>query len=238
MSGEPAPIKSTALRIFRGLSESYDSVLDYATLLQDRRWKEWVVAEAGLKNGSEVLDLGCGTCVLEERLPDHCRVIGVDITEEMLRRARGKPLQNVDSLLLSDGEKLPFRESCFHAVVSCYLVKYCDSRVLVSEMARVLKPGGSLVLYDFVVPRGALWPLNAIYIYGGLPVIGKLMQMCRADSARTFSELPGIISGRRWDAGFRKILSESGFSDVEEKQLPGGAAVGFRATKTSAPSAV
>jgi len=234
MSSKPVPIKRTALKIFQGLSGSYDLVLDYATLMQDRKWKNWVAKRAELRPGSSVLDMGCGTCVLEERLRKDCSIVGVDLTEQMLRIAQGKRLQNVGSLLLSDGERLPFRDACFDAVTSCYVVKYCDTETLLSEMRRVLRPGGRLVLYDFVRPRGALWPMAAVYIYGGLPLLGRLMTMNHAGSATTFSELPWIIRGRRWEVGFAGALDDAGFSDVEEKPLSGGAALGYAATRVSA----
>jgi demethylmenaquinone methyltransferase/2-methoxy-6-polyprenyl-1,4-benzoquinol methylase len=234
MSGEPAPIKRTALRIFRGLSGSYDRVLDYATLMQDRRWKGWLATTAGLKPGSRVLDVGCGTCVLEERLRMDCSIVGVDLTEQMLRVAQGKRLRNVASLLLSDGERLPFRDGCFDAVTSCYLVKYCDASVLLAEIGRVLRPGGRLILYDFVRPGGALWPLNSMYVYGGLPVIGRLMRMQHAGTATTFLELPQIIRGRRWDTGFAEAMASAGFTSVERKPLSGGVATGYGATRAEA----
>ena len=229
-----ASMQQTALRIFGGLSGSYDSVLQYATLMQDRRWKEWVVRSVGLKSGSKVLDIGCGTCVLEERLRSDCLVVGVDLTMAMLRVAQGKHLRNVESLWLSDAERLPFKDRCFDAAASCYLVKYCDAETLVSEMARVLRPGGKLALYDFVTPRGNLWPLNAIYAYGGLRVAGRLLEMYHAKSAYTFSALPRIITTRRWEAGFGKRLEDSGFVNVQGTLLSGGTAAAFRAVRKAA----
>ena len=228
---EPADGKREALKIFRGLSASYDPVLDYGTLMQDRRWKEWVVKGAGLMSGSKVLDIGCGTCVLEERLRRDCLVIGVDISEEMLRIGQARRSQTVDSMLQSDGEELPFRDGTFDAIVSCYVVKYCESKILASEMARVLKPGGKLALYDFIRPRGTLWPLNAIYTYGGLPLFGKVLRARGSSSAYTFEALPKIITSSRWEERFGDELSAIGFSVVERTLLSGGAAMGFLAVK-------
>ena len=231
MSGEISPLKRSSLRIFGGLAKSYDSVLAYATLMQDRRWKDWVVRSAGLKSGMKVLDIGCGTCVLEESIGPNCQVVGMDLSEEMLTVGRSKRLGNIGSLIHSDGERLPFRNESFDAVLSCYVVKYCDESRLVSEAARVLRPGGRLAFYDFVRPRGALWPLNAIYAYGGLRIAGRILSLSHADTAYTFSALPGIIEKRPWDASFSQTLASHGFYAIEETLLPGGVAAGFQAEK-------
>ena len=228
---EPGQGKQEALRIFSGLSTTYDSVLDYCTLLQDRRWKGWATRSLALTGDAKVLDIGVGTSLLEERLQRDCFVVGIDLSEEMLRVGQARRPWIVSSLLLSDGEKLPFKDCAFDAVVSCYVVKYCEPGVLASEVARVIRPGGRLVLYDFVRPRGTLWPLNAFYTYGGLPLIANALKMKGSTAAYTFEALPKIIASSRWEESFGEELSKSGFSTVERTLLSGGTAMGFVAVK-------
>ena len=228
---ESAPLKATALRIFAGLWSSYDTALEYGTLMQDRRWKSWVIGNLGGRDGATVLDVGCGTCVLEEMMPGGSSMIGVDLTDGMIRLGQGKHIPRVTSLLRSDGERLPFKASSFDAVVSCYVVKYCSGDLLVSEMARVLKPGGRLVIYDFARPRGRLWPFNALYVYGALRIIGELLELMDLSVSTTFTELPGIIARSSWDEGFRETLIRAGLTPRAEKVLSGGVTVGFVADK-------
>lgn len=226
-------LSETSEKIFSGLSQSYDTVLDYATLLQDRRWKEWVMKEAGLRRGAgvRVLDVGCGTCVLEERMPEDLDLVALDLSPEMLRVGQHKRVAGSNSLLLSDAQHLPFADSSFDAMVSCYVVKYCDARKFVLEALRVLRPGGRLVLYDFVRPRGSLWPANALYTYGGLRIAGRFLELKGAKSAYTFSKLPRIIETRPWEVGFAEMLDRAGFTEVRARLLTGGTAMGFSGTK-------
>jgi len=228
---EDATLKATALRIFAGLWGSYDEVLEYATLMQDRRWKRWVIGNLGESSGATFLDVGCGTCVLEEMMNGDGSTVGIDLTEGMVRAGQRKHISRVASLLQSDGERLPFKASSFDAVVSCYVVKYCSPDLLVSEMARVLKPGGRLVVYDFARPRGRLWPLNALYVYGGLRIVGDLLELMGRSASTTFTELPGIIARSSWDVGFQEKLIRAGLTPRKEKLLSGGVSVGFVADK-------
>jgi len=226
-------LQPLARRIFEGLSPSYDRVLEVATLLQDRYWKRWLLEKASIREGEKILDVGCGTGVLEERLAaGNGRVIGLDLTEEMIRAAQGKRIPSIDSLCLGDAENLPFSDGSFDLLLSCYVVKYCSASVLATEAARVLRPGGRLVLYDFSSPRGAYAPFLAFYVYGVLRILGAVLRLVRARGAFTYEALPTVIQTRRWDEEFEGLLRSAGFGDVGRKRLSGGAATGFWATKS------
>ena len=225
-------LQPLARKIFVGLSPSYDRVLEVATLLQDRYWKRWLLEEASIADGETILDVGCGTGVLEESLPaGRGMVVGVDLTEEMLRLAQRKRVPSLESLCAGDAERLPFRDGSFDLLLSCYVVKYCSGSLIASEAARVLRPGGRLVLYDFSSPRGVYAPLLAFYVYGVLRIIGALLKRVDAGAAFTYEALPSVIQTRRWDESFEGVLMSAGFRDVGRKRLSGGAATGFWATR-------
>lgn len=224
-------IRITARTLFKRLSPFYDRVLDYATLFQDRYWKRWLLREAQPARDSTVLDLGCGTCVLEDYLCRvGCEVIGVDLTEEMLRVGIGKRLNCLGALIVGDAEMMPVREKTFDAVLSCYVAKYCDLDAFVSEVSRSLKPGGRFVLYDFSSPHGPFALFHSFYLYGVLRLVGRVLKRAVPGLSFTFENLPTIVSVRRWDERLEAELGKKGFSAIRKKKLSGGVVTAFSAT--------
>jgi ubiquinone/menaquinone biosynthesis C-methylase UbiE len=221
-------LKGVSVEIFAGLARSYETALDYCTLFQDRRWKDWVARRLGRRAAELVLDIGCGTLVLEERMAKFGhRFVGVDLSPEMTEAGARKSAANVELLMNGDAECLPFRDGAFGSVVSCYVPKYVDAWRLASEVARVTKPGGSVVLYDFARPIGLMAPFLWLYIQWGLRVAGLALRASRKSEAATFMNLPWIIEGTRWDSELPRAMEENGIVEVESARLTGGAVFAF-----------
>jgi ubiquinone/menaquinone biosynthesis C-methylase UbiE len=224
-------MKTTARSIFEGLSGSYDAVLRYATLLQDDYWKRWLVSASSIKPNHTVLDLACGTTVLERFLwTKGCSIIGVDLTEEMLRVAQARQPATSEALLVGDAESLPFNDNQFDLVFSCYLAKYAKLDRLSSEVYRILKPGGRLNLYDFSRPRGRFGILYSLYLLF-LLAIGKAMRRSETGISFTFRKLPKILSKTTWDDEMEGVLLRQRFVRVGWKKLTRGVVTAFWASK-------
>jgi demethylmenaquinone methyltransferase / 2-methoxy-6-polyprenyl-1,4-benzoquinol methylase len=232
MGQRAAPLTEKALEIFEGLAGAYDRTLDLATVFQDRRWKRWLLERSGVRRGSRVLDVGCGTCVLEESLePLGCEVVGVDLTEEMVRIGRSKGLGSSGSLVVGDAQRLPFSGSSFDSVLSCYVPKYCAMELLVPELSRVTRAGGRLVMYDFAKPVGRLAGIVSAYEELALPVAGAGMRAVHSPVATTFEELPGIIKASDWDRRAKALLERSGMVVTDVARMTAGTVAGFAAVK-------
>ena len=232
---DPKSLHREALTIFRGLAKSYDRVVDFATFFQDRYWKSWAVRNLGQGGGAPALDIGCGTLLFEERVG--CRgwtFVGLDLTEEMLKLGVTKNLRNVGLLVAGDGERLPFPDETFGAVVSCYVPKYVEVQRMAQEVGRVSRPGAIAVFYDFARPRGRFAPLIDLYTRGGLKVVGWMLRLGRRKEAATFAALPRIIREADWDRRIREAMETSGFDTIEARPLTGGAVFGYCGRKRPA----
>ncbi len=125
----------------------------------ERRWRHYLTATfertfAALapRPGERILDVGCGTGLalarLAEAQPD-LHLAGVDLSAEMLARARGRLPQSV-SLARGDARHLPFAAAQFDAVITSNALHYLDDPAqALDEMARVLAPGGRLIVTDW-----------------------------------------------------------------------------------------
>jgi demethylmenaquinone methyltransferase / 2-methoxy-6-polyprenyl-1,4-benzoquinol methylase len=224
--------KEAALELFGGLAPEYEKALDLATVLQDRYWKKWVAEKAELRGSDRVLDVGCGTLVLEERLlPAGCGVVGLDLTDRMLRVGQRKRLANVMALVNGDAESLPFADETFDAVVSCYVAKYVALGRLVAELARVVRPGGRVVLYDFVSPRGAFRLPLALYVRAVIGTAGSVLRAIESEASTTFLRLPGIVEGATWDRRLLSLTRAHGMETLAFARLTGGAVCAYAGAK-------
>ncbi len=183
-----------------------------------------------------VLDMATGTGALALRLcrRDGLRVTAADVTRPMLLQAARRSASTGASpdLIECTAEAAPFADATFDAVVFTYLLRYvADVPATLGELARVLKPGGTMASLDFAVPRGLADPLWRLYTAVGLPLAGALLSPAwhavgsfLGPSIRDFYQ--------RWpEERLLQAWRERGFSDVESRRLSLGGAVVIWGTK-------
>jgi demethylmenaquinone methyltransferase / 2-methoxy-6-polyprenyl-1,4-benzoquinol methylase len=206
----------SARTLFAPLGPTYDR---YAALLsfgQDPRWRRFLVSRVDVAARATVLDVATGTgAVARELLAQKgCTVVGVDQSPEMLAEARRRLPAGV-TLIQGSAEKLPFPDNAFDALTFTYLLRYVDDPAAVlRELARVVRPGGTIAGLEFAVPRGVWRPLWELYVRVGLPAAGRVLSPGWAEvgaflgpSIRDFYR---AYPERRllelwWDAGVRDV---------------------------------
>ncbi len=135
-------------RFYREFAWTYDVV---AALVSRGLWQYWIVAVVPYLHGRSVLELGSGTGYLQRALHTQgIRAVGLDVSPQMLRRARRKVEQSGSSpdLLQGRAQQLPFPAATFSDVVATFPAEYILERATLADAWRVLEPGGRLLLID------------------------------------------------------------------------------------------
>lgn len=173
---------TTARELFAPLGPTYDRWSRLLSLGQDPRWRSFLVSRIEAGPADEVLDVATGTAAVAIELAHRtgCRVVGLDQSPEMLKtgRSRVEAAGLSDRIRLVEGsaEQLPFADDSFDALTFTYLLRYVESpEATLRELARVVRPGGSVAALEFGLPRGVWRPLWELYVRVGLPVAGRLV---------------------------------------------------------------
>ena len=169
-----------AERLFAGIAPQYERMGALLSFGQDGRWRRFLVSKTNAVPGSWALDVAAGTQLVSRELAarKRVRVVALDQSEPMLRAGREpNRLAGLDDRIhpvLGQAERLPFEDEAFDAVTFTYLLRYVeDPAATVRELARVLRPGGSMAMLEFHVP-GAPLARAGWWIYTRLlmPILG------------------------------------------------------------------
>jgi demethylmenaquinone methyltransferase/2-methoxy-6-polyprenyl-1,4-benzoquinol methylase len=207
--------------MFSRLAERYDLVNDIMSLGLHRPWKRQTVRLAlAPTRGARVLDLCCGTGDLAFRAEEGGarQVVGADFTLPMLavaRRRRSRRESRI-SLVQADALALPFRDGSFDAITIAYgLRNIAEPERALSEMRRVLAPGGRLAVLDFGKPsnRG----VNAIYqafLRTMMPAVGWIFH----GDPETYLYIPESLKIYPGQRGVEQMMRETGLSNVRVEE--------------------
>jgi demethylmenaquinone methyltransferase/2-methoxy-6-polyprenyl-1,4-benzoquinol methylase len=167
----------SARTLFAPLGPTYDRYAAVLSFGQDARWRRFLVARMDVGPQDTVLDVATGTGAVARELLErkHCAVVGLDQSPEMLEEARRRLPQTV-KLVEGSAERLPFPDASFDALTFTYLLRYVpDPAGTLRELARVVRPGGTIGGLEFALPSGAWRPLWELYVRVGLPVAGRMI---------------------------------------------------------------
>ncbi len=178
------PSKEETLRLFAGLPRRYDLAGALLSFGQDPRWRRAMVRGIQAMPGDRVLDVATGTGMVAEALVRRygCTVVGLDQSSEMLSGAQAKldrdpRLASSIELVRGEAESLPFGDGEFDHLTFTYLLRYVDDPgATLTELARVVKPGGRIASLEFMLPPN---PIARVLWRGYtrlcMPVLGRLI---------------------------------------------------------------
>ena len=221
-------LNATARRLFAPIALNYERCSALLSLGQDPRWRGELVRRLDLPYGARVLDVAAGTGLITRLLEARGHeVVALDLSVEMLERAR----RGGATVVLAAAEAVPFPDATFDGLTFGYLLRYVTEPLqTLRELARVVRPGGSIGMVEFGRPCGIWGPPWWLYTRAGLPVAGFL---AGAGWARV-----GLFLGPSIDLFHRRFPAEAlaalwdsaGLTDVriERPSLGGGLVVWAR----------
>ena len=229
-----------ARALFAPLGPRYDRVGAFLSLGQDPRWRRFLVDRTDAGPYDTVLDVATGTAAVALELvrQKDCFVVGIDLSPEMLAVGRQQVLlagaTKKVRLQEGDARSLPFDDGLFDAVTFTYLLRYVeDPAATLRELARVVKPGGTMAGLEFGVPRGIWRPLWDVWVGVGLPGAGRVI-------GNGWHEVGTFLGGsirehyEKWP--LERLLGawrEAGIGDVRARRLSLGGGIVTWGRKTT-----
>jgi len=212
-------------RIFTGIARSYDRVGAVFSFGQDPRWRHALVDAVGAEADDVVLDVATGTGLVAVELARRygCRVVGLDRSADMLTEAsRRNGL--ISGLVNARAERLPFADGSFDHVTFTYLLRYVDDpAATLEELARVVRPGGTVAMVEFGLPRGVWRPPWDVWIGVGLPLAGRLVSPGWHEVGRFLGPSIREFYGRLPERELLGLWPRAGIGDVAGRRLSFGA---------------
>ncbi len=211
--------------VFDSVASRYDLMNDLMSVGLHRAWKAYTVMVANVQPGQRVLDIAGGTGDLAkafaQRVGSSGQVVLSDINEAMLRTGRDRLLDEGCALnsIVCDAEHLPFGDASFDLVsVAFGLRNMTHKDVALTEMNRILKPGGKLLVLEF---SRVAKPLEKAYDWYSFKVLPRIGQWVTgdADSYRYLAESIRMHPGQE---DLKQLMRASGFGHVDYHNLTGG----------------
>ena len=227
--------KEQVAQMFDTISKNYDGLNRVISFGIDVKWRKKVVAIVGENNPKQILDIATGTgdlaIMMTDLNPD--RVVGLDISAGMLEVGKQKinkaNLSDTIEMLVGDSENMPFDDATFDAITVSFGVRnFANLDKGLTEIKRVLKPKGKLVILETSVPTK--FPYKQGYQFHSkvlLPIIGRLFSKDKVAYAYLSESANSFPFGEE----FNNILLKNGFTTATDKPVTFGVASIYTATK-------
>lgn len=227
--------KEQVTEMFDNISENYDDLNRVISFGIDVSWRKKVVKIVSQKKPDRILDVATGTGDLAIQLAqtEATEIIGLDISPGMLevgkKKVRAKKLNNQISMVVADSEKMSFKDNYFDAITVAFGVRNFENLEKgLTEIYRVLKPGGIFVVLETSLPTKAPYKQGyKLYSKKILPMIGRIFSKDRS----AYSYLSESAAVFPYGQAFNNILEKIGFTNIKDNPQTFGVATIYTATK-------
>jgi demethylmenaquinone methyltransferase / 2-methoxy-6-polyprenyl-1,4-benzoquinol methylase len=229
--------KQQVAGMFNRIAPKYDFLNHALSLNIDKIWRRKVIKIITQNQPERILDVATGTADLAIAASKKtiARIDGIDISEEMLRigvqkiEKLGKDQQI--KLQKADAENIPFAEQTFDAVMVAFGVRNFENlEAGLTEMYRVLKPGGICVVLEFTMPR--YFPVKQLYLFYFrfvLPSIGRIISKDKT----AYTYLPESVKAFPQRQQFTALMQNAGMNNTSIRNLSLGIAAIYTGTKAN-----
>lgn len=213
--------------IFSTITDRYDFLNHFLSLRQDIAWRRFTVKKMVFQNTGRFLDVACGTCDLAVyaalRYPK-IKVTGLDFVQEMLdmgkKKTEEKGLKDRIDLVRGDACLLPFPDSSFDIAGIAFGIRNIpDKKKALSEMARVVVPGGQVMVLEMAFTRN--W-FSSILYYFYLNYILPVLARRFSKNYGAYHYLADSIMNFPGPKEFTRLMEEAGIRDIKVYRLTFG----------------
>jgi demethylmenaquinone methyltransferase/2-methoxy-6-polyprenyl-1,4-benzoquinol methylase len=224
ISRDPESVRA----MFGRIARRYDLANHVLSGGADFLWRRRAAKIVANWKPRDVFDLATGSgdlaLTIQGRLPD-AKIIAADFSPEMIEIARGKGVANT---MVADALQLPFPDSSFDCVTVAFgLRNMADWDRALTEMARVVRDHGHLLVLDFSLPSGALRPAYRFYLHRCLPLLASIVTGQKA----AYDYLGGSIEKFPSGAEMLGMIERNGFRNATAEPLTGGIATIYTAQR-------
>ena len=222
--------KSNVQNIFSSIAEKYDMLNTVLTLNIDSLWRKKAINISNINENSKVLDLCCGTGKMVyytcKKVGKNTEVIGLDFNGAMLEVGYKNLNKSIPDykfkLLKGDVQALPFKDCSFDCVTIAFGLRNIPNKTkALSEIYRVLKPGGKAVCLELSNPQIPIFKqVYGAYFNNILPIIGYL----GTGSKNAYLYLRDSVNKFMSKAELKYAFESAGFKDASYKSMSGGIA--------------
>ena len=215
--------KEQVASMFDSISGKYDFLNHFLSMGIDITWRKKAIKMLKKDQPKQILDIATGTgdFAIEALALNPDKVTGVDISEGMLsvgrEKMKKKGLSDRIELLSGDSEQLQFEDNKFDAVIVSFGVRNFENLEKgLSDMHRVLKPGGKTVILEFSKPK--MFPFKQLYSFYFKWILPKIGNTISKDQA-AYTYLPESVREFPDGKNFLQILDKVGFKETKCKPL-------------------